>query len=49
MSYDIMCMWNLKKNDIKEFIYKTETDSQRMNLWRPGMEDEGRDTLGVWD
>ena len=27
-------MWNLKGNDINEFIYKTETDSQtwRMNL-----------------
>ena len=31
ISYDIAYMWNLKKkknNDINEFIYKTETDSQ---------------------
>ena len=28
-------MWNLKRNDTNEFIYKTETDSQtlRMSLW----------------
>ena len=26
--YDITYMWNLKKNDTNEFIYKTETDSQ---------------------
>ena len=30
-------MQNLKRNDTKELIYKTETDSQtyRMNLWLP--------------
>ena len=30
-------MWNLKKNDTNELIYKTETDSQtlRTNLWFP--------------
>ena len=28
MSYDITYMWNLKKNDTNELIYKTETDSQ---------------------
>ena len=26
--YDITYMWNLKKNDTNELIYKTETDSQ---------------------
>ena len=26
--YDIIYMWNLKKNDTNELIYKTETDSQ---------------------
>ena len=28
ISYDITYMWNLKKHDINEFIYKTEIDSQ---------------------
>ena len=28
ISYDITYMWNLKKNDTNELIYKTETDSQ---------------------
>ena len=26
--YDIAYMWNLKRNDTNELIYKTETDSQ---------------------
>ena len=26
--HDIICMWNLQKNDTNEFIYKPETDSQ---------------------
>ena len=31
-------MWNLKRNDTNEFIYKTEADSQtsRMSLWLLG-------------
>ena len=28
ISYDIAYMWNLKKKDTNELIYKTETDSQ---------------------
>ena len=28
ISYNITYMWNLKKNDTNELIYKTETDSQ---------------------
>ena len=30
-------MWNLKKNDTNELIYKTEIDSQtqKTNLWLP--------------
>ena len=28
ISYDTAYMWNLKKNDTNEFIYKTETDPQ---------------------
>ena len=27
ISYDITYMWNLKKNDTNELIYKTEIDS----------------------
>ena len=27
MPFDITYMWNLKKNDTNELIYKTETDS----------------------
>ena len=26
--YDVVYMWNLKKNDTNEFIYKTEIDSK---------------------
>ena len=35
MSYDITYIWNLKKNDTNELIYKTEIDSktQKTNLW----------------
>ena len=32
MLYDTPYMKNLKRNDTNELIYKTETDSQRMNL-----------------
>ena len=32
MSYDIAYMWNLKKNDTNELIYKTETDSQTYRM-----------------
>ena len=32
-------MWNLKRSDTNERIYKAETDSQTqgMNLWLPGV------------
>ena len=38
-----MLMWDLKKNDINELIYKTETDLQteRMTLYLPGAGWEG--------
>ena len=44
-------MWNLKKNDTNELIYKIETDSrtQRRNLWLPGGKGEGEGLMGVWD
>ena len=34
---DIAYMWNLIKNDTKELIYKTETNSQisKANFWIP--------------
>ena len=43
-------MWNLKKNDTKELIYKTEIDSQtqKANLCLPKGK-VGVDKLGVWD
>ena len=28
MSYAVIHIWNLKKNEANEFIYKAETDSQ---------------------
>ena len=40
MPYDITCMQNLKY-DINEFIYKTETDSQRKQTWLPKGKGEG--------
>ena len=45
--YDIVYMWNLKKNDTNELIYKTEIESQmwKTNLWLPGGKG-GRDKLG---
>ena len=48
---DIPYMWNLKRNDTHELIYKTERDSQtqKMNLWLPGGRPGGRESQGVWD
>ena len=44
-------MWDLKRNDTIELIYKTETDSQpqRMNLWFPGGRMGARDGQRLWD
>ena len=39
---DIPYMWTLKRNDTTELIYKTETDSQRRNLWLPREKDDGK-------
>ena len=51
MSYDITYMWNLKKNDGNEIIYKTEIDpqTQKTNLWLSKGKGRGWDKLGVWD
>jgi len=37
-------MWNLKKNDTNELIFRTETDSQtqRTDLWLPRERGVGR-------
>ena len=37
MPYDMTYVWNLKRKNTNELIYKTETDSktQRTNLWLP--------------
>ena len=37
ISYDIPCMWNLKRSDTIELSYKTESDSQtsRRSFWLP--------------
>ena len=44
-------MWNLKKKDANELIYKTETDPQawKKNLWLPKGKGGGKDKLRVWD
>ena len=42
ISYDIAYMWNVKKNDTNELIYKTETDSQtQRTCWGGGEGGEG--------
>ena len=43
-------MWNLKKNDTNELIYKMEIDSPtyKPTLWLPKGKG-GSDKLGVWD
>ena len=51
ISYEISNMQNLIKNDTKEFIHKTETDSKISNQsygYQRGNV-EGRDGLGGWD
>ena len=44
-------MWNQKRNDTNELIYKIETDSQtqRMNLRLLRGSTGGWDSWGVWD
>ena len=39
IAYDTTYMWNLKRNDTNELTYKTERDSQKMNLRLPGERD----------
>ena len=49
---DIAYLQNLKRNDINELIYKTETDSQisKTNVWLPNRKHGGgRDKSGAWD
>ena len=51
MSHDIPYMWNLKRNEANELIYKLETGSQtqRTGLRSPGGRTGGRDSQEVWD
>ena len=43
-------MWNLKKNDTNELIYKTEIDSQTENkLVVTKGKGRGKEKLGLWD
>ena len=51
ISYEITNMWNPIKNNTKELIHKTETDSNvsKQNLWLPKGNVGGRDKLGGWD
>ena len=48
---DIPFMQNLNRNDTNGLIYKAETESQaqRMHLWLPEEQLQGRDSQGVWD
>ena len=51
LSYDIPYMWNVKRNDTNELIYKTErrlTDLDN-RLMVAGRKLRGRDSWGVWD
>ena len=51
ISYDITYMWNLKKNNTNELIYKTETDSQTSKQTYGYQRENvgGRDKLAVLD
>ena len=53
ISYNIIYMWNLIKNDTKELLYKIEINSQifKTNLIATKWETMvgGRDKLGEWD
>ena len=42
-------MWNLKKNDTNEPMYKTEIDSLKQIYGYQRVKVEGRNELGDWD
>ena len=44
ISYDIPYMWNLKRNDTNELIYRTETDSKKKLMIAGGVGKAG----GEW-
>ena len=47
--YDITYVWNPKKNNRNESIYKTETDIENKLMVTKGEKEGGKDKLGVWD
>ena len=46
ISYDVSSMWNLKKNNTNELIYKTEVESQTGKTNLIIKKDRGRYKLG---
>ena len=45
-------MWNLKKHDISELIYKAEIDSytlKKQTYYYQSLKGQAWDKLGVWD
>ena len=46
-TYDITYMWNLKYYT-NEFIYETDSQTQRTNLWLPGGKRSGRGMDWAW-
>ena len=48
ISYDIPYVWNLKRNDANELLYKAETRTHRLREQTYGYQ-RGRDSQGVWD
>ena len=45
--YDIPYMWNLKRNDTNELIYKTERDRLRKQTYGCWVGVEGKEQLGI--
>ena len=43
ISYDIAYMWNLKKNDTNELIYKIDSQTSKTNLWLPKGKGQGEE------
>ena len=48
ISYDIPYIWNLKRNDTNELIYKTEKETHRLRKWTYGCLGR-KDSWEVWE